>query len=152
MKRIIIVTAFLLSLNSYSQQVQGQAVKTNVNITKQRELVLKPESKTINVPLVTDLTNYKNIVLSVEGWSRKANEKDIRNALKQSIFIVEKKDFKKGKTKMKDDTLYFFWNRSNDNDDRTTTIIVRDYKMKVLYSASHTNVGRAEMLAFILSI
>jgi len=153
MKKIIIASLLLtFCLKSYSQQVQGQAVKTNVNITKERELVLKPESKTINVPLEVDLTDYKNIVLSVEGWARKANEKDIRKALKQSIFTVDKKDFKKGKTKMDKETLYFFWNRSADGDDRTTTIVVRDYKMKVLYSATHTNVGRAAMLDFILSI
>lgn len=153
MKKIIIVSLFLtFCFKSYSQQAQGQAVKTNVNITEQRDLELKPESSTINIPLETDLTKYKKIVLSVEGWAKKANEKDIRNALKQSIFIVEKKDYKKGKTKMNSDTLYFFWNRSADHDDRNTTIIVRDSDMKVLYSASHTNVGRAKMLNFILSI
>ena len=136
-----------MSIDSYSQQVQG----TNVNITKERELVLKPESTIINVTLETDLSKYKKLVLSVEGWAARANENDIRNALKQSIFNVDKKDFKKGKTKMEEDTIYFFWNRSDDGDDRTTTIVVRDSNMKVLYSASHTNVGRAKMLDFIIS-
>ena len=136
-----------MSIDSYSQQVQG----TNVNITKERELVLKPESTIINVTLETDLSKYKKLVLSVAGWAARANENDIRNALKQSIFNVDKKDFQKGKTKMEEDTIYFFWNRSDDGDDRTTTIVVRDSNMKVLYSASHTNVGRAKMLDFIIS-
>ncbi len=153
MKTFIIASFTLFfSFQSFSQQAQGQSVKTNVSITKQRDLELKPESSTINVPLVTYLTQYKKIVLSIEGWAKKTNEKDIRNALKQSIFVVEKKDFKKGKTKMNSDTLYFFWNRSADHDDRNTTIVVRDHNMKVLYSATHTNVGRAKMLDFILSI
>lgn len=144
--------AFLfLSIDSYSQQFQGQAVNTNVNIKKERELVLKPESTVINIPLETDLSSYKKIVLSVQGWAANANEKDIRNALKQSIFNVDTKDYKKGVTKMEEDAIYFFWNRSEDSDDRTTTIIVRDFNMKVLYSATHTNVGRAKMLDFILS-
>ena len=147
MKKLIIISLVFLSIDSYSQQVQG----TNVNITKERELVLKPESTIINVTLETDLSKYKKLVLSVEGWAARANENDIRNALKQSIFNVDKKDFKKGKTKMEEDTIYFFWNRSDDGDDRTTTIVVRDSNMKVLYSASHTNVGRAKMLDFIIS-
>jgi hypothetical protein len=151
MKNLILIAFTLLSLDSYSQQVQGQSVKTNVNITKERELVIKPEATVINIPLESDLSKYKNIVLSVQGWAPKANEKDIRNALKQSIFIVDKRAYKKGKTVMEEDTIYFFWNRSEDGDDRTTTIIVRDYNMKVLYSATHTNVGRAKMLDFILS-
>ena len=112
---------------------------------------MKPESTVINIPLETDLSQYKKLVLSVQGWAANANEHDIRNALKQSIFNVDKKDFKKGKTKMEEDTLYFFWNRTDDGDDRTTTIIVRDFNMKLLYSASHTNVGRAKMLDFILN-
>lgn len=147
MKKLIIISLVFLSIDSYSQQVQG----TNVNITKERELVLKPESTIINVTLETDLSKYKKLVLSVAGWAARANENDIRNALKQSIFNVDKKDFQKGKTKMEEDTIYFFWNRSDDGDDRTTTIVVRDSNMKVLYSASHTNVGRAKMLDFIIS-
>ena len=152
MKKLIIIAFLFLSIDSYSQQVQGQAVNTNVNITKERELVLKPESTVINIPLETDLSKYKKIVLSIEGWSAKQNEKDIRNALKQSIFNVDREDFEKGVTKMEEDALYFFWFRTNDGDDRTTTIIVRDFNMKVLYRASHTNVGRAKMLDFLLSL
>lgn len=151
MKKLIMIAVLFLSLDSYSQQVQGQAVNTNVNVTKERELVLKPESTVINIPLETDLSGYKKIVLSVQGWAAHANEKDIRNALKQSIFIVDKKDYEKGVTKMEEGTMYFFWNRTEDGDDRTTTIIIRDFNMKVLYSASYTNVGRAKMLDFILS-
>lgn len=146
-KLIIIISILLLSIESYSQQVQG----TSVNIRNERELVLKPESTVIYTPLKTDLTKYKNLVLSVEGWAAYQNENEIRNALNQSIFKVDKKEFKKGKTKMEEDTLYFFWNRSNDSDDRTTTIILRDFNMKVLYSATHTNAGRAKMLDFILN-
>ena len=153
MKKLIIITFLLLSINSYSQQIQGQAqeVNTNVKITKERDVILQPESTVINVPLTTDLSNYKKLVLSVVGWSAYSNEIDIRKALKQSIFNVEKKTYVKGKTKLEEDTLYFFWNRSEDGDDRSTTIVLRDFNMKVLYSASHTNVGRAKMLAFLIS-
>lgn len=152
MKKILVFSILLICANTYAQQSQGQAVKTNVSVNSQRNLSLKPEATIVNVPLETDLSKYKRIVLSVEGWSDKANEKYIRNTLKQSIFIVEKKDFKKGKTVMQSDTLYLFWNRSADHDDRTTTIVVRDSENKVLYSVSHTNVGRAKMLDFLLSV
>lgn len=151
MKNLIIVAILFISIDSYSQQLQGQAVNTNVNITKERELLLKPEATIVNIPLETDLSKFKKIVLSVQGWAANANEKEIRNALTQSIFIVDKKDYKKGATKMEEDTIYFFWYRTDDGDDRTTTVIVRDFNMKVLYSASHTNVGRAKILDFILS-
>ena len=145
MKKLAIIAFLFLSIDSYSQ------VNTNVNIRNEREVVLQPESSVINIPLESDLSKYKKIILSVQGWAASANEKDIRNALKQSIFIVDKKDYEKGKTVMQEDTIYFFWNRSDDGDDRTTTIILRDFNMKVLYSASHTNVGRAKMLDFILN-
>jgi hypothetical protein len=151
MKNLLMIVILLFSFDVYSQQAQGQSVKTNVNITNERDLVLKPESTVIITPLENDLKSYKKIIISVEGWASAGNEKDIRNALKQSIFIVDKKDYKKGVTKMEEDTIYFFWNRSEDGDDRTTTIVLRDYKMKVLYSATHVNVGRAKMLDFILS-
>ena len=151
MKKIIVIVFISLSIDSNSQQAQGQAVNTNVNIIKERKLVLKPESTIIIIPLEHDLTKYKKIVLSIQGWAANANEKDIRNALIQSIFIVDKKNFKKGVTKMQDDTIYFFWNRTDDGDDRSTTIIVRDFNRKILYSASHTNVGRAKMMDFIIS-
>ena len=145
MKNIIVIAFLFLSIDSYCQQVQGQ----KVNITNERDL--QPESTIINVPLETSLSKYKNIVLSVEGWAANANEKDVRKALKQSIFIVEKKDYQKGVTKMEENTLYFFWYRSTEGDDRATTIVLRDFNMKVLYSASHTNVGSAKMLNFLLS-
>ena len=150
MKKLIIIVFVFSSINSYSQQVQGQAVNNNVNIRNERELVLQPETTIINIPLEISLSKYKKIVLSIEGWAARENEKDIRKALKQSIFNVEKSDFKKGVSKMEEDTIYFFWNRSDDGDDRSTTIIVRDFNMKVLYSASHTNVGRAKMMDFIM--
>lgn len=51
---------------------------------------------------------------------------------------------------MEENTIYFFWNRSDDGDDRSTTILVKNYNLKVLYSATHTNVGSAKMLEFIL--
>jgi hypothetical protein len=151
MKKLIMIAFIFLCIISYSQQVQGQSVNTRVNVTEERELVLKPESTVINTPLESDLSGYKKIVISVQGWAARANEKDIRNALKQSIFIVDKKDYEKGVTKMEEGTMYFFWNRTEDGDDRTTTIIVRDFNMKVLYSATHINVGRAKMLDFILN-
>ena len=149
MKKLIVLSLILFSISLYPQVVQGQTTGTNVNVLKEREL--QPESSVINVPLTTDLTKYKNIVLSVLGFACYENENDIRNALQQSIFNVDKKDFKKGKTKMEENTIYFFWNRTEDGVDRSTTIILRDYNMKVLYSASHTNVGRAKMLDFILN-
>lgn len=151
MKNLILLSFLFLTIDSYSQLNQGQSVRTDVNITKERELVLKPESTIINISLEANLLKYKKLVISVEGWAAKENESDIRNALKQSIFIVDKKDFKKGKTKMEEDTLYFFWYRTDDGDDRTTSIILRDFNMKLLYSASHINVGRAKMLDFILN-
>jgi predicted transcriptional regulator len=151
MKKLIMIAFLIVTIDLYSQQVQGQDVNTNVNIKKERELALKPEATVINIPLEADLSKYKKIVLSVQGWSAKQNEKDIRNALKQSIFNVDKKNFEKGVTKMEEDAIYFFWFRTNDLDDRTTTIILRDFNMKVLYSATHINVGRAKMLDFILN-
>lgn len=146
MKKIITISFLFITTNTYSQ------VNTNINISNERQAVMQPESSIINIPLQCDLSKYKKIVLSVQGWAASLNEKDIRNALKQSIFIVDKKRFNKDKTEMEEDTIYFFWNRSEDGDDRTTTIIIRDYNMKVLYSATHTNVGRAKMLDFILSL
>ena len=149
MKYFITLLLIFTFVNLKGQtQTTGVIVKSNT--VNQRDLTLFDEETTIKTPMA-DLSNYTNICLSVTGWAAMQNKVDIKKALKQSRFIVEKKPFKKGKTKMNPNTIYFFWNRSADHDNRTTTIIVRDHKMKILYSASHLNTGRAKMLEPILN-
>ena len=152
MKNLLLIATLLLSITTYSQIEKEENINSKIILKEQRVLNLKPESSIINVPLEVDLRNYKNIVLSVEGWLDVSNEKEIRDALKQSIFTVERKNYKKNKTVLKEDTLYLFWNQSNEWDDRTTTLIIRDSNFNVLYSVTHTNVGKAKILSFLLSI
>lgn len=151
MKNCVIIILFLFCFNGYSQQVQGTAVKVSNVSVNERELNLKPEKKDILTPLVVDLSQYTNITIGVTGYYAWSWEKDIEDALENSRFIVDKKKFKKGVTKMNPNTLYFFWNRSADIDDRTTSIILRDYKMNILFSANYVNVGTAEILSFLLN-
>lgn len=51
MKNLLLIVLTILCIDSCSQQVQGQSVKTNVNITKERDLVLLPEATVINIPI-----------------------------------------------------------------------------------------------------
>lgn len=152
MNKLLLILILLFSCNLFSQQVQSSTSKTNVNISEQRELNLKPESKVINIPLVSDLSKYKKITLSIAGSNYKLNKYHVAQAIGQSKFILEKKKFKKGKTKMDEDTLYFFWTCSKVYDDITTNLVIRDYNFKVLYSATYTNVATSKILSFIMSI
>ncbi|GAA4943828.1 hypothetical protein GCM10023314_16080 [Algibacter agarivorans] len=152
MNKLLIIPILLFCCNLFSQQVQSNTSKTNVNISEQRELNLKPESTIINVPLESDLSKYKKIVLSIMGANYSINKNRVPQAIRQSKFILEKKNFKKGKTKMKEDTLYLFWTCSKEYDDITTTLVIRDYNFKVLYSATYTNIGTSKILSFIMSI
>ena len=75
----------------------------------------------------------------------------IRKVLEQSRFIVEKKTYKKGKTKLKENTLYLFWSGSGPTWDRSVSIQLRNHKLEILYSADYNNIKTTKMLSFLLN-
>ena len=141
----------------------------------ERELVLSDEKTTIKTPLTADLSNYThlllvdvNITTGESGWKKfsKYAYPDLRNQafvkakdmLAYSIFEVinpiefDKKRFRKEplylKSIKKESYLYMYINQSQGRgDDINTTFIIRDWKNKQIYNATHINTGLNEILA-----
>lgn len=165
MKKLLIPFLVFFSYYSYSQvqgQVQGQKTSVDVRTTniQQRELVVSEPGTTIIEPLVVDLNNYTHLVLvdvnSTNGRDRKTYNL-YEDRLMSSPLIIENptKDRKKFREnplylrEIKDPKwvyLYYTRKRGSGNDDINTTVILRDWENRILYSSSHVNVGIPEIL------
>jgi len=152
MKKLILLLLFI-PLVSFGQDVN---IKKDISIDSKSSsnVTVKFEDGDITIvkPLKTDLANYTNIVLGVSDTNNKVfSERMIRKVLEQSRFIVEKKTYKKGKTKLKENTLYLFWSGSGPSWERSVSIQLRNYKLEILYSADYNNIDRTKMLSFLLN-
>ena len=168
MKKLLIILTLLSNYCIYSQiqrQAQVQATSVNVSSTtiQQRELVLSEPSTIVNVPLQVDLNNYeklllvdiKSIGLSTEKYLYNLYEERLLSSPLKIVNPVkfDKKKFKKNRMFLRDikdpKSLYFYYVRSQGsagNDDIITTVIIRDYQNKVIYSVTHKNMGFNEIL------
>ena len=171
MKKLILLLLFI-PLVSFGQDPVVVAVKTQTNSFSrtdvENELVLSNEKTTIKTPLTADLSNYTHllIVSSViksqrfqnhyEVWDVAYNQ--IEELLSLSVFEVmnpykvNKKRWKKEpnflKT-MKNESYLYLQIKQMDGrgDDVNTTIMIRDWKNKLIYNATHINTGLNEILA-----
>jgi len=149
----LLLPLLFISLLSFGQE---STIKKDINIQSESSsnVTVKFEDGEYRVikPLETELTNYNKVVLGVSDTNNKVYFKRmIRKVLKQSRFIVEKKTYKKGKTKLKEDTLYLFWTGSGPTWDRSVSIQLRNHKLDILYSADYNNIGITKMLSFLLN-
>ena len=158
---------------SFSQVYQGTKVGTKVNVTNktvnERELVLTEPKTEIRVPLEVDLYNYTHLVLveinSISGNPKRYGGREMstynlyEDRLSSSPLKiinpvkVSKKKWKKDPLFLRDEVkdpkhvyLYYLRKEGSGNDDITTTVILRDYQNKVIYSSIHYNVGIPEIL------
>jgi len=147
------------------------------NFTKENELVLSEEKTNVKTPLTADLSNYTdillvNISLKNDDYSKwhdtdmlnhlpHINSKayiPVKDILSLSVFKIQnpieidRKKFKKDryflKSIKKDSYLYLILKQTKGRgDDVNSSIIVRDYKNKIIYNATHINTGLNEILA-----
>ena len=151
-------------------------VETNVKqqTVVQRALNLSDEKTTIKTPLTADLSNYTHLLLvdftlatSTMDYTGKmhrvfynndSSSKKLKDMLLLAVFEimnpyeVDKKRFKKEpyflKTIKNESYLYLYLKQSEGRgDDVNTTFIIRDWKNKQIYNATHINTGLNEILA-----
>ena len=168
MKKLLIILTLLSNYCIYSQiqrQAQVQATSVNVSSTtiQQRELVLSEPSTIVNVPLQVDLNNYEKLLLvDITSKISPSTVKSVYNLYEERLLssplkIVnpvkfDKKKFKENRMFLRDikdpKSLYLYYVRSqgSGNDDIITTVIIRDYQNKVIYSVIHKNIGVPEIL------
>ena len=146
--------------------------KTNI----ENELVLSSEKTTIKTPLTADLSNYTHLALvkintHITGYSRIVFSEQFNNKtsnttgyvpvgklLSMSVLEIinpyefDRRRFKKDRNYLKEikkETYLYLYLTQNvgRGDDINTSIVVRDWKNKLIYSATHINTGLNEVLA-----
>lgn len=152
MNKLLLILLFL-PLFSFGQ---NSTIQKDINIKSEssNDVTIKFEDGeyTVIKPLEIDLSNYVKIVLGVSDTNNRVYfERMMRKTLEQSRFIIEKKSYKKGKTKLKEDTLYLFWTGSGPTWERSVSIQLRDHKFNILYSADYRNIGITKILSFLLN-
>ena len=153
MKKLLLLLLFIPVL-LFSQVQQ-------VNVRNERNLSLSPEKIKVRTPISVDLYNYTHIAIvdvdiSNPGYPKKKWTNVYADRLKQSPLTIlnpysyNKKLAKKNPTFLKDiknpDWLYLSLYIQKVTDDWRVSMIVRDYKNKIIYSASHNNVAPADIL------
>jgi hypothetical protein len=160
---VFLSNSLLAQVVQGQKQAQAQATSVKVqttNITR-RPLVLSPEKTDIKTPIEVDLNNYTHLAL-VDINSLNRRSKSIYNLYADRLLsspltivnpiVVDKRRWKKSplflKNEKNPDWLYLYYTRQggSGNDDVNTTVIVRDYKNNIIYSASHTNTGIPQIL------
>tara|TARA_R110002153_G_scaffold172895_1_gene325682 strand:- start:287 stop:808 length:522 start_codon:yes stop_codon:yes gene_type:complete len=168
MKKLVLVL-LLIPILSFGQDPVVVAVKTQTNSFSstdvENELVLSNEKTTIKTPLTADLSNYTHLLLvdatlGSDNWyfNHISQFNKLEQLLSLSVFEVmnpykvNKKRWKKEpyflKTIKIESYLYMYVNQSQGRgDDVNTTFIIRDWKNKQIYNATHINTGLNEILA-----
>ena len=169
MKKLLLLLMFIPLVSI------GQTVNTSVSSYTENELVLSEKQIDIKIPITVDLNNYTHILL-VKGviaqsfpigiqyrWN-KVTLKLLEENLSSSIFEIinpskynKKRYRKEGKTYLKtvkdESYLYLYLTESNGKgDDINCSIILRDWKNKIIYSASHVNYSLDEALYPIINL
>ena len=169
MKKLLLILLFIPLVSFGQDDVTVVAVKseTKINTNIENELVLSDEKTTIKTPLTADLGNYTHLLIvdytypsfrNIVFDSSKQGNESLKQTLSLSVFEimnpfeVDKKRAKKEpnflKTIKNESYLYLYIRQGKGRgDDVNTTIIVRDWKNKQIYSATHINTGLNEILA-----
>ena len=143
---------------------------TVINRGPKRALVTTEPKTNIRVPLEVDMYNYTHLLLVGINLIRygngirwiEADDRNYYNQYEKSLISsplkimnpvkVDKRKFKKNPLflrEMKNPKylyLYLTKKKGSGNDDVNTSLIIRDHKNKILYSASHVNVGDPDIL------
>ena len=172
MKKLLLLLLFI-PLMSFGQDnvtvVQSKtSVSSKTNI--ENELVLSDEKTSIKTFLTADLGEYTHILIvdsalhidrgELRGLFRMYDDQveELQNILSLTVFEimnpyeVNKKRAKKEpnflKTIKNESYLYLYVRQGKGRgDDINTSIVVRDWKNKQIYNATHINTGLNEILA-----
>ena len=177
MKKLLLLLLFIPLMSFGQEDITVVQSKTSIsNETNiENELVLSSEKTTIKIPLTADLSNYTHLALvkvniQTSGFSRAFTERlsyklenefgyvPVEQLLSMSILEIinpydfDRRRFKKDhyylKTIKKETYLYLYLTQNyGRGDDINTSIVVRDWKNKIIYSATHINTGLNEILA-----
>jgi len=170
MKKYLLLLLFIPFASFSQENITVVQNKTSVNSSTnvENELVLSNENSTIKTPLTADLSNYTHLLIvdSTLGWGNPINRfgmdkqeaKNLENLLSLTVFeIMNPYEVKKSRAKkepnflktLKDESYLYLYVRQGKGrgDDVNTSIIVRDWKNKIIYSASHINTGLNEILS-----
>ena len=174
MKNFLILLLFVPFLSVGQDDVIILQNKTSISskTTIENELVLSDEKTTIKTPLTADLSNYTHLLLvdytlAKKGFNYTAKINDIffknypdelKEMLSLTVFEimnprqVDKKRARKEpnflRTIKNESYLYLQIRQSKGKgDDVNTTFIIRDWKNKQIYNATHINTGLNEILA-----
>ena len=157
MKKLILLLFIPLVSFGQNQKTYVKSVSVDEN-----ELALSEQSSNIKTPLNADLSNYTHLLLVkvdlLEGFSSIGDYNKIESILNLSAFEimnpwnVDKSKFRKNetflKTRKNESYLYLYIVEvEGKGDDVNTSIVVRDWRNKIIYNASHINTGLNEILA-----
>ena len=155
MKKLLTLL-FIIPLFSIGQN-QGTYISSRT--VEENELVLSEKSSVIKTPLTADLSNYTHLLIvhaeDSGAWHLYAL---VENLLSLTAFEimnpkkVDKKRFRKDakflKTMKNESYLYLYVvTVGGRGDDQNTSFIIRDWKNKIIYNATHINTGLNEVLA-----
>ena len=154
MKKIILLLLFIPLVSIGQDDVTVVAVKseTKINTNIENELVLSDEKTTIKTPLTADLSNYTHLLIvdftlaSLNNkyfYMYKSQAEKLENLLSLTIFeIMNPYEVKKSRAKkepnflktVKDESYLYLYVRQGKGrgDDVNTSIIVRDWKNKII--------------------
>ena len=174
MKKLLLLLLFIPIVSFGQDDVTVVAVKSETNVssktTIENELVLSDEKTTIKTPLTADLSNYTNLLLvdvkilywrgePYNSWDyEKFSTERVEEILELSVFNIitpRSIDTKRARkepyflrTIKNKSYLYLYLKQgSGRGDDVNTTFIIRDWKNKLIYNATHINTGLNEILA-----
>ena len=129
-----------------------------------RATAKKNETTEIIIPLETDLYNYTHIAMVDMNHVYMGRKKASYNWFEKEVLTLspltivnptsDRKKFKKNPLYLRDTknskwVYLYLTNMTGDKIDYRTTVILRDYKNKILYRAKHTNVLLPEILEFL---
>ena len=163
MKKLILLLLFIPLVSLGQEEVTVVQSKTNISSSTnvENELVLSEKSINIKTPLTADLSKFTKILLiDVREIyrQRQFSYADVKEVLSLTVFEVmnpykvDKKRFKKDysflKTIKNESYLYLsFIEFAGRGDDKNSTLIIRDWKNKIIYNATHINLGLNEVFA-----
>ena len=151
--------------DSYSDAVKAGAAATTARAALATAMA-EPSIK-IKVPIDVDFNNYTHIALVGVDYftvmwgikNTKAAYTNVKELLSFSPLEIinpaeeDKKKFKKNKMflrSIKDPNwLYVYYKDSFQSVDKVTSLVIRDSKNKILYSATHTNFSGTEVMSVL---
>jgi len=174
MKKLLLLLLFIPLVSFGQDEVTVIQSKTNISSSTnvENELVLSEKSINIKTPFTADLSKYTHLLIvecqlpypityTTFGYGSTGNYSQF-NSLESMLSLsafevmnpykVDKKRFKKDysflKTIKNESYLYLYYiERRGRGDDANQTLIIRDWKNKIIYNATHINLGLNEVFA-----